>query len=52
MERIKQLSSGREENNFGKRNDIHLPTVRGELHLFVEETNDHGEYPRGVPSHQ
>lgn len=41
MERIKQLSSGREENNFGKRNDIHLPTVRGELHLFVEETNDH-----------
>ncbi|XP_063906710.1 fasciclin-1 isoform X2 [Zophobas morio] len=41
MERIKQLTSERNEDMYGPRTEISLPTVRGELSLYVEESNDH-----------
>ncbi|XP_044262943.1 fasciclin-1 isoform X3 [Tribolium madens] len=44
MERIKQLtlqSNQNINNNYERRNEIQLPTIRGELHIYVEELQDH-----------
>ncbi|KYB28513.1 Fasciclin-1-like Protein [Tribolium castaneum] len=43
MERIKQLTlkSNQNMNNYERRTEIQLPTIRGELNLYVEELQDH-----------
>lgn len=44
MERIKQLTLEYNLGNaYGRRTDVKLPTVRGDLLLTVEETNDHSK---------
>nr|XP_015833788.1 PREDICTED: fasciclin-1 isoform X4 [Tribolium castaneum] len=45
MERIKQLTlkSNQNMNNYERRTEIQLPTIRGELNLYVEELQDHND---------